>query len=56
MTNAGSLLFDPESVVAQVAAHEMRFPEVKAGASFVDEIIEITPEYQKAMLQFSEID
>jgi acyl dehydratase len=56
MTNAVSPLFEPESVVAHVANHETRFPEVKAGASFVDEIIEITPEYQKAMLQFSEID
>ena len=51
-----SPLFEPEAVVASVAPHHRRFPAIEAGAEFVNEIIEISPEYQKAMLEFSEID
>ncbi len=56
MTVAVSPLYDPNCVVAEVASHEKRFPPVAAGAAFPEETLEIAPEFQAAMLNFSEID
>jgi len=56
MTVAVSPLYDPNAVVAEVADHDRRYPLVEAGARFPDEVLDISAEYQEAMLDFSEID
>ncbi len=56
MNVAAAPLFDPNAVVAAVGPHARRYPPVEAGAAFVDETLDISAEYQTAMLAFSEID
>jgi len=51
-----SPLYDPNAIVAEVAAHDRRYPAVAAGAAFTDETLVIPTDYQHAMLDFSEID
>lgn len=54
--NVVAPLYDLNAVVADVAAHDRRYPKVEAGARFVDETLDIPADYQQAMLEFSEID
>ena len=56
MNVAADGLYDPNIIVAEVAGHDRRYPLVEAGAAFVDETLDIAPEFQAAMMEFSEID
>lgn len=56
MNMVAAELFDPNAVVAETAPHDVRYPPVEAGAAFVEETLDIAPDYQAAMLDFSEIE
>lgn len=56
MTVAVEPLFEPDVIVADVDAHDARFPNVEAGARFVKETLAYPADYVAALLAFSETD